>query len=323
MYVARTQGFLAQQGINLTTRAVTGAVLVSSLLAGQTNFAVTGLNSLLPAWLQGQQFSVLSTVGFTGNDAGGILVSNAAYDSGIRNVSQLHGQRVGSLAPPGGAYYIASVLYPKYFNVNYTVITFSSVTTEINALKTGQIVAMVAVSIANMQTYTQAGLGKTMLDPATVTPAIWNKILTAYGYPSPNGAYQSSATVFTTPSYIQQNPKVVQGFMNALTEAYAWIQAHNTTQVVNSLEADPFVSAALNSSALIPDIAYFQNYESPSLNMTSSIYISSLNFALATNPAYAGNQTKLLGSYNALVNPTFTNAATWCYNAVSWNKNTG
>lgn len=233
-------------------------------------------------------------------------------------MTKLQGMRVGVQGPPLTVYYVAAQLYPKYFGVNYTLVTYSSITLENDAFEAGQIAAEVATSASQVLPFQQAGLGDFVVTPSAITPTVISSMIADVGYPAPAGGEILGSMLITTPSYIRQHSAVVQGMVNALTEAQLWINDHNTTQVLNVMYQDPITNGE-NESSLAADMPYQKAYTASSFVISGADWTATVDFVLATNPALQGNSTKILSTFNTLYNDTFGSRASWCLsNASLW-----
>ena len=315
-YVANSLGFFKQQGLNVTEMLASASVLNDALLTGQINFLITAPSSALSAYAQGEPIISLMTQ-YDGVAAGGVVVKASLYNSGaVTSVRQLNGHRVGSLSAPSAAFYLTQ-LYAKYYDANWTQITFTSQTLMINALTTGQIDAAVGLNGLYTAQAVQQGPGVALISPVQQTPSVWATIMAAAGYPLPAGGSIAGNTVQTSAAFIQQHANIVQKYINAMDEAAVWINAHNATEVLSAAYQDPFLQSA-NESSYLNDVNYLKVGSPANPGISMADWTSIVFFTVASNPTLLGNQTKLLNSYNNLVNTTALSDAAWCYNPATW-----
>jgi ABC-type nitrate/sulfonate/bicarbonate transport system substrate-binding protein len=320
VFVANAKGFFAQQGLQANFQVLaTANVLINGLLTGQINFGMVGEAGVIPLYLQGQNLTAVAPA-ITGVSTGGIAVSAALYKSGaVTTIKQLSGHRVGTIAPPSNAYYIAQFL-GKYYNVNWTLVTFPSVVTLVNSFNSGQIDGIAGQPLA---TFGQAGIPyQLLLNPADVSAQDWANILRSQGYAVPQGVAPETLFALASPAMIKQHPDIVQKYVNALTEAGVWINTHNWTQVLNAAYSVPSTLTMINKTSVAYDMPYVVANTPKDFNMTVPNWTGTVYYALALNPAIQGvNQTLLLkNTYQSLVNNTFYQHSSWCYDPAVWAK---
>jgi ABC-type nitrate/sulfonate/bicarbonate transport system substrate-binding protein len=310
-FVAQALGFYEQQGLSVTEETVSSTVAYDGLVSGKIQFIQNALQGPMGLYVQGENVVAVMdnyvNVGTTG-----IVVLASLFDSGkVTNITDLTGLNVGVLSAPAQPWYVG-LLFSKYFGTNWTQIGFGSYSTMAAALHTGQISAAISLNSANTAIMEQVGPGVVLLNSTSVTPAVWAKILSSNGYPVPTGGVITGSALLTGEITIQQDPAVVQKFVNALTEASYWIASHNATQVLQVALQDPFMAAAGNFSIFLPDVTRLKN----NINqfITPVEWQTSVYFTLASNPALSQDENQLINAYSTLVNMTFWDHASWCDN---------
>jgi ABC-type nitrate/sulfonate/bicarbonate transport system substrate-binding protein len=316
IFVANALGFYRQQGLQVDVKLASGTVMVDSLLTGQLDFILLGTTSVFPVYAQGK--SIVSLVTYLhGVSAAGIVVREDLYKSGaVKEISDLNGRRVGSQVGPSLAYAITQ-LYARYFNVSWTQITYPNYLTAVNALHSGQIDALIAGNPSQDLQAITGGPGVELLSPLSLSPDFWSNVLKQNGYPVVEGSTIITNTIMTSTSMIEQHPDIVQKFVNAVTQANIWILAHDENQVLNALYLDPSFQG-IDKNGVLLDLQFVKANQLTSGQITKADWTATVYLAMVATPSLEADQSKMLGSYNTLVNTTFWEHATWCFNQSAW-----
>ncbi len=237
IYVAQSQGFFRQNGLNVVVRNYdTGIASTNALLSGQLEIAGGSEYPLVNAAFQNQSIQAIA----------GVNKSELEYlvdrrDHGIENASDLKGK---TIALPWGTiveYYVAQFLSLsglKTTDVSFVNMTLSQ---SENALMNGTIDA-----VANWQPYT-------------------NEIVSALGSNavawSVQGSPQSFGVLACRTDWINANPQLVKQFLQALYQAEDFINSNPT-------QAKAIVKQQMNFTAAYMETVWKQNQFALSLDQS-------------------------------------------------------
>ena len=219
VYLASTLGFFREQGLEVSFVSYQGGPLViASLLAGDSQFALTGYEQVLKTFEKGKSTKMLAA---TSARHPWCLISAP----GIKSVADLKGKRVGGGMPgssPRG-FVRACVKYgglDQDKDVTYTDLIRGS---EIAALSKGDVAALFAYGSLKQQLLEHGG--KMLVDLSD--PAMHKKVLGSDSYPL--------YVVQATDQFIKEKPETVQRFMNAVAKAMAWENKHKAQEIAEKL----------------------------------------------------------------------------------------
>jgi NitT/TauT family transport system substrate-binding protein len=220
-FVALDQGFYAKNGINVTTiRKGTGTGDALRLVAnGSAQFGFGDLPTLMVARTTGIENTALIAV----NQSSPLAVISIKAKHPLKTVADLKGLNVG-VHPAGAAYvFLKALLAKNGMSVNDIKQSTVSPPYE-NYLIMGRVDAVPGYIDAEVP----------LIEDKTGGPGSLS-ILQA----SDNGLRVYGSGVFTSDKMIATNPDLVQRFVNAYSQAFAYVLAHPKEAVASIVKNNP------------------------------------------------------------------------------------
>ena len=219
VYLASALGFFREEGLDVRFVSYQGGPLViASLLAGDSQFALIGYEQVLKTYEKGKSTKMIAA---TSARHPWCLISGP----GIKTVADLKGKRLGAGMPGSSlrGFVRACVRYgglDQDKDVSYIDLMRGS---EVAALNKGDVAALFAFGSLKYQLLEHGG--KMLVDLSN--PVTHNKVLGSDSYPL--------YVVQVTDQFIKEKPETVQHFMNAVVRAMAWENKHKAQEIAEKV----------------------------------------------------------------------------------------
>ncbi|WP_026263520.1 ABC transporter substrate-binding protein [Paenibacillus sanguinis] len=212
-YVALTQGFFAEEGLDVELQTTAGGdKTMTALLSGAIDVALVGAETSIYVYQQGSEDPVINFAQLTQTD-GTFLVSReeiSDFDWEMLKGSTFLGQRKGGMPQMAGEFTLRKHGIDPHEDLNLIQnIDFANITAAFVS-GTGQFVQLFEPQASIIE---REGKGK---------------VIASFGTESGQLPY----TVFMTrQSYIDEHADSVQRFTNAIHKAQRWVQSHTPEEV--------------------------------------------------------------------------------------------
>lgn len=220
LFVAQSEGFFSEQGLEVEFTTPGGPKGFQAMQAGDCEFAMLSQEPLLIAQEQGMESTIIATMLKT-------RVYGIVATPDITDITQLKGKTIfGSDAGSAPYTFVCNVLslagLDPLKDVNY--IQVSDNNAGLQAFLNGEVDA----AFVNMYTLPVAGDFEYNILADCTDPEQCEKYLGSSEFPG--------EMLCTTAAYAKENPEVCQKVVNALIEAQAWISDHTDEEVAASLK---------------------------------------------------------------------------------------
>ena len=220
-FVAQQQGFFAKNGINVTTiRKGTGTTDALRLVAnGSADFGFGDLPSLIVARTQG----IMDTALIATNQSSPLAMISIKSRHPLKTAADLKGLNVG-VHPAGATYVFLKAFFAKN-HMSFSDVKQSTVSPPYeNYLVMGRVDAVPGYIDAEVP----------LLEEKTGGPGSLS-ILQA----SENGLKVYGSGVFASDKLVASNPDLVQRFVNAYSEAFAYVVTHPDEAIAEVVKSNP------------------------------------------------------------------------------------
>lgn len=258
LYLGVDKGFFADEGLKLEIRpAQGGAALLPGVVSGDMQFAYSNVVSLMIAQQKGLPVQILTNGELSippGTEpperTGQALL--AAGDSGITSVEDLHGKKVA---------------INTLDNINEVLVKRAIAARGGDPSK----VNLVELSMSDMPAAIAEGrvAAAAMNEPFTSISLKQGAETIAKPFTDLEHPASNIAAYFAKDTYVQQNPDVVQGFVNALNKSLKYAQQHRD-EVRKTLPSYTEIDSSLAERIVMP-------YWTPQLNRKSLDEIARLS----------------------------------------------
>jgi NitT/TauT family transport system substrate-binding protein len=258
LYVAMNEGLFTKHGLDVQkVTAGGGAQGVAAVIGGHADFSLQDPMTAVMANLKGASLLNVATI-----VAGVPVWMVAPENSSIKSVDDLKDQTISVALPPSTSTYMLQKLLKEKGLSNVKMNTVQ-IGTELSPVTAGRAAAAV--------------LYQPQVDQAL---ANGYKIVHEFGKQY-SGQYAFS-TIDTLKSTIQNKPKMVQGFVNAIADAEALMRASPETAIRVGQKEFPTLDAVVISNAVKRMIA--QNVYPPNPSISRQSFQNNLDMQL-----YVGN----------------------------------
>jgi NitT/TauT family transport system substrate-binding protein len=226
--VAARLGYFKEAGLDVDIENLAGGGQALKALIGGSADVVSGFyDHTIQMQAQGKKIkAVVMQQRYPGLV---LLVSKAAFDQGVKKVSDLKGKKVGVTALGSSSHFFVNYLVATA-NVtpeDYSAIAVGLGSTAIAAIKNKQIEALSALEPTVSTLQTSGDIGVILAD--TRTTAGTKKVF--------GGSYPS-ACVYFSEDFIKQNPNTVQAMVNAMIKTLRWMNTHKIEEIVALMPED-------------------------------------------------------------------------------------
>ena len=218
-------GYFREQGLDVEISDFQGgSKSMQALVGGSVDVVAGAYEHTITIQTKGQEVQAFTALGRYPGYAFGIAKAKAA---GYKSPKDLKGMKIGVTAPGSGTQTFAEYLLKKDglkgSDVSFIGVGASSAAAA--ALRTGQIDAI--SNIDPVMTQLEASGDIVIISDVRTTKGT----LETFGTPMP------AATLYTTKSFVEKNPKTVQALANAMVKALQWLQKATPEQVVETVPA--------------------------------------------------------------------------------------
>lgn len=220
VFIAQTEGFFAEQGIDAEFTTPGGPKGFQAMHAGDCDFAMLSQEPLLIAQEQGLESSIIATMLKT-------RVYGLISTSDITDITQLKGKTIfGSDAGSAPYTFTSNVLTLAGLDPlkDVSFIQVSDNNAGLQAFLNGEVDA----AFVNMYTLPAAGDFEYNILADTTDPEQCEKYLGSAEFPG--------EMLCTTTAYAKENPEICQKVVNAVIAAQAWIEEHTDEEAAASLK---------------------------------------------------------------------------------------
>lgn len=286
MYVAINEGFFEEEGIEIELSTGQGAdKTMQQLLSGNVDIGFSGPEQVVYIYNQGREDYPVVFAQLTQRD-GSFLVGreeDANFDWKSLRGKELIGGRPGGIPQMALEYVLKdNGINPKTDVSMVTNIDFTA-TSGAFISGTADYVALFEPTASMLE---EAGNGKIV---ASIGESVGNIAYTCF---------------YTTKSYIEENPDIVQKFTNAIHKGQEWVDTHSNEEV-----ADSIISFFPGTDRNII-INVIDNYRSIEAYATSPVVEEeALNKLMDIIQGYDSTLIKERPEFNKIVNNDFANKA--------------
>jgi len=279
-YVALSEGFFEEEGLNIELTTAQGAdAVMTSVLSNQSDIGFAGPEASVYVYNEGKEDYTQVFAQLTKRD-GSFLVSRN------KNSSFTWNNVKGSTIIPGrkgGVPYMTLEYVLKKYNINpeTDVILDDSISFDLmaGAFSSGN-ADYVALFEPTASSTELAGKGYIVASIGKETSEL------------PYTAY------FAKKSYIEKNPEIIQKFTNAIYKGQKWVESHSTEEVADSI-IDYFPDTDRDLL-----ITVLNRYRSIDVWSTSP-YLSKDGFELLQTIIYEAGELKEKAPYEKIINNSF------------------
>ena len=240
--VTERLGYFKDAGLNVEIIDVAGGSrALQSIVGGSADIGNGNLDHTIQMQVKGQPVIALLQYG---RYPGFVLAMVAGKAARYKSPADLKGMKIGVTAPGSATQFMATTMLVrngmKADDVSFVATGVTS--TAVAAARRAEIDAIVS-SDPMLTLMESENLVKVIADARTAdgTRAI-------YGGPYPGGV------IYATPAYIESNPRIVQGVVDALVRGLRWIATHSAEDIARLMPEEyalgnpPIYIRALNAS---------------------------------------------------------------------------
>jgi NitT/TauT family transport system substrate-binding protein len=219
-------GFFRDQGVEVDISDFAGGSRALQALVGGSADVVAGAFDHT-IQMQAKNQAIVAVVEL-GQFPGFVLALLTAKASAYHGPADLKGMKIGVTAPGSSTHFMALQIMAKsgLKPNDASFLGVGATATAIAAVKRGEIDALVNTdpAVALMQ---REGLIKIVADTRT-----------REGTREVYGGIYPAAVMYTTPAFIDKNPRTVQALVNAFVRGLAWMQSHSPEEIAAVVPED-------------------------------------------------------------------------------------
>lgn len=286
MYVAINEGFFEEEGLKIDLSTGQGAdKTMQQLLSGNADIGFSGPEQVIYIYNQGREDYPVVFAQLTQRD-GSFLVGRKEevnFDWKLLKGKELIGGRPGGIPEMALEYVLKqNRIDPKKDVSMVTNIDFTA-TAGAFISGTGEYVALFEPTASMLE---EAGNGK---------------IVASVGESAGNIAY---TCFYTTKSYMEENPEIIQKFTNAVKKGQEWVKEHSNEEVADS------ISSFFPGTDREIIIKVIENYRSIEAYATSPVVSEEgLNKLMDIIQEYDSTLIEERPDFNTIVNNSFAKEA--------------
>ena len=224
--VTQGLGLFRQQGLEVNISDFAGGSrALQALIGGSADVVAGAFDHTIQ--MQAKNQAVVAVVEL-GQFPGFVLALLNSKASSYHGPADLKGMRIGVTAPGSSTHFMALQLMTKagLKADDASFVGVGATTTAVAAVKRGEIDAIVNTdpAVALLQ---RDGLIKVIADTRTRD-----------GTRNVYGGIYPAAVIYTTPAFIEKNPRTVQALVNAFVRGLAWMQTHTPEEIAAVVPED-------------------------------------------------------------------------------------
>jgi NitT/TauT family transport system substrate-binding protein len=223
LILAKQLGYFKDEGLDVTIAAFSGgSKALEALLGGSTVMVAGAYSNTITMAVKGQK---LVTVAAQVNCPAWIFGVDKKDADKIKEVKDLKGKRIGVSAPGSSTHMAVNYMLHKagLKPEDASIIGVGQAAGAVAAIRAGQINAL----IVNDPVATILVEGGDLVPLAEMRTAEGNKKVFGSDYPE--------SSIYTTKSFVDENPKTVQAVVNAIVKAEHWIAKATPQQIVDTV----------------------------------------------------------------------------------------
>ena len=224
--LAQQLGYFKEAGVDVDIVDVAGgAKALEALLGGSASVTCGFVDHTIEMQAQGK--SIKMFVLYDRYPGLALAVTKAGQAKGIKSIAGLLGARIGVTAPGSSTHFFAQYLLAKNgIPVDQeSYIGIGTAATAVAAARRGLVDALVNVD-PTITILTKGGDAQILADARTTLGT-----LRVFGGPYPAGG------LYTTPAFMERNPKTVQALTTASVKALHWIKTHTAAEIADKMPA--------------------------------------------------------------------------------------
>lgn len=222
--LAQQLGYLKEAGVDVEIVDVAGgAKALEALLGGSAGVVCGFIDHTISMQAQGK--SIKMFVLYDRYPGLVLAVTKAGQAKGIKKIADLKGAKIGVTAPGSSTHFFAQYLVAREgIPVDAaSYIGIGTAATAVAAAQRGVVEALVNVD-PTITILTKNGDAQILADTRTTLGT-----LRVFGGPYPAGG------LYTTPAFIERNPKTVQALATASVRALRWIKTHSAAEIADKM----------------------------------------------------------------------------------------
>jgi NitT/TauT family transport system substrate-binding protein len=221
--VAERLGYFKDAGLDAEIIDVTsGGRSLQSVVGGSADIGNGNFDHAIQMQAKGQPLHALLQYG---RYPGFVLAMMASKAGLYKSPKDLKGLKIGVTSPGSATHFMAAYMLVRagFNRDDASFIATGATSTAVAAARRAELDAIVS-SDPMLTLMLEENLVKVVADARTPegTQAI-------YGGPYPGGV------IYATPAYIEKNPKIVQGVVNAFARALHWLQANSAENIAKAM----------------------------------------------------------------------------------------
>ncbi len=227
--LAQQLGYFKEAGVDVEIVDVAGgAKALEALLGGSASVVCGFIDHTISMQAQGKSIKMFVLYDrYPGLVLG---VTKAGQAKGMKSIADLKGAKIGITAPGSSTHFFAQYLLAKngvpVDDASY--IGIGTAATAVAAVRRGVVDALVNVD-PTITILTKNGDAQILADTRTTLGT-----LRVFGGPYPAGG------LYTTPAFIERNPKTMQALATASVKALHWIKTHTAEEIADKMPAEFF-----------------------------------------------------------------------------------
>ncbi len=222
--LAQQLGYFKDAGVDPEIVDVSGgAKALEALIGGSADVVCGFIDHTIEMQAQGK--SIRMFVLYDRYPGLVLAVTKAGQAKGIKTAADLKGAKIGVTAPGSSTHFFAQYLLSKNGIPvqDESYIGIGTATTAVAAARRGVVDALVNVD-PTITILTRSGDATILADTRTTLGT-----LRVFGGPYPAGG------LYTTPAFIERNPKTVQALTTASVRALHWIKTHTAAEIADRM----------------------------------------------------------------------------------------
>ncbi len=222
--LAQQLGYFKEGGVDVDIVDVAGgAKALEAILGGSASVVCGFIDHTIEMQAQGK--SIKMFVLYDRYPGLVLAVTKAGQAKGIKSAADLRGAKIGVTAPGSSTNFFAQYMLAKsgISADDASYIGIGTAATAVAAARRGVVDALVNVD-PTITILTKSGDAQILADTRTTLGTI-----RVFGGPYPAGG------LYTTPAFMERNPKTVQALATASVKALHWIKTHTAEEIADKM----------------------------------------------------------------------------------------